>query len=98
MSSGVIMEYRNTVLIILAIYLFTINSAGLGIKLLAWFILWYGTGGKYWIYLAKYTLKRDLRRVQCCQIYLLGYGKILLNYKSVKIGDLLCSTGWRERA
>jgi hypothetical protein len=72
MRSGVIMENRNTALIILAIYLYTINSAGLGIKLLAWFILWYGTGGKYWIYLAKHTLRRDLRQVQCCQIYLLS--------------------------
>ncbi len=61
MSSNTMLEHRNAFLCALALYFYTLNSIGLGLKVLTWMTIWYLTGGKYWFYLFRHTIIRDLR-------------------------------------
>ena len=40
---------------------------GLATKWFVWLTLWYSTGGRYWLYLFRNTIRRDLRQVAACQ-------------------------------
>jgi hypothetical protein len=54
--------HRNGALLALAVFLYhstTVSSTG--IKWFIWLTLWYTTGGKYWLYLFRNTIKRDAR-------------------------------------
>jgi hypothetical protein len=58
------MENRNTVLMGLAVLLYTMDSIGLMLKLAMWFGVWYFTGGKQWSYLFINTMGRDYRSIK----------------------------------
>ena len=54
-------EHRATLLALLAAYLYATDAVGAGAKLLLWFIPWYFTGGRHWLYLAWHSAGRDFR-------------------------------------
>ena len=56
------MEHRNGVLLALAVGLYTLNSIGTTLKLIAWTFVWYFTGGGHSFYLFRNTIVRDYRQ------------------------------------
>ena len=38
-------------------------AIGVGTKWFVWLTLWYSTGGRYWLYLFRNTIRRDARLV-----------------------------------
>ena len=56
------MEHRNGVLLALAVGLYTLNSIGTTLKLIAWTLVWYFSGGGHSFYLFRNTIVRDYRQ------------------------------------
>ena len=61
-----IMEHRNGALLALAVGLYALNSVGTALKLTAWVVVWYFTGGGRSFYLFRNTIVRDYRQASTC--------------------------------
>ena len=55
--------HRHGALAVLALFLYGTNDGFVspGLKVFIWAVLWYSTGGRYWLYLLRNTIRRDIR-------------------------------------